>query len=58
MKRTIAAFFAVGIVVGSVSSELIRAQEPQYVTRQILQADLNNLPGRSLDFHIDVPAWL
>jgi len=48
MRRTIAAcgLSAVGILVGSVSGELIRAQEPQYVTKQILQTDLNNLPGQ------------
>jgi len=48
MRRTIAAcgLSAEGILVGSVSGELIRAQEPQYVTKQILQTDLNNLPGQ------------
>jgi quercetin dioxygenase-like cupin family protein len=48
MRRAIAAcgLLAVGILVGSVSGELIRAQEPQYVTKQILQTDLNNLPGQ------------
>jgi quercetin dioxygenase-like cupin family protein len=48
MRRTIAAcgLLAVGTLVGSISGEIIRAQEPQYVTKQILQTDLNNLPGQ------------
>jgi quercetin dioxygenase-like cupin family protein len=48
MRRTIAAcgLLAVGTLVGSISGEIIRAQEPQYVTKQILQTDLNNLQGQ------------
>jgi quercetin dioxygenase-like cupin family protein len=48
MRRTIAAcgLLAVGTLVGSISGEIIRAQEPQYVTKQILQTDLNNLTGQ------------
>ena len=48
MKRTIAVcgLFVMGILVGSASTELIRAQGSQYVTKQLLQTDLNNLPGQ------------
>ena len=50
MKQTIAAcvLFALGVLVGSVSSEIIRAQGSPYVTTQILQTDLQNLPGQEV----------
>jgi quercetin dioxygenase-like cupin family protein len=38
--------FALGILVGSVSTEFVRAQGSQYVTKQVAQTDLNNLPGQ------------
>jgi quercetin dioxygenase-like cupin family protein len=37
-----------GILVGGVSSELLRAQEAQYATKPILRTDLNNLPGQEV----------
>jgi len=48
MKQTLVmcAVFVLGILVGSASNELLRAQEPPYVTTQIAQTDLNNLPGQ------------
>ena len=48
MKRTVAmcSLFVVGILVGSASNEFLRAQGSQYVTKQVAQTDLNNLPGQ------------
>lgn len=40
--------FAVGIFVGNVSTEFLRAQDPQYQTKRVLQADLTNLPGQEI----------
>ena len=40
--------FAVGIVVGGLSTKFVHAQAPQYETKQVLQADLNNLPGQEI----------
>ena len=40
--------FAVGLVVGGLSTEFVHAQAPQYETKQILQTDLNNLPGQEV----------
>lgn len=50
MKRSIAlgGMFAAGILVGSVSSEIGRAQAPPYETKQVLRTDLKNLPGQEL----------
>ena len=50
MIRTIklAGVFAVGVLVGSASSEFVRAQGPQYETKQVLRTDLKNLPGQEL----------
>ena len=50
MKQAVAlgGVFAVGILVGSVSSEFVHAQGPQYETKQLLRADLKNLPGQEL----------
>ena len=50
MKRIIAVggAFAVGIVVGGLSTEFVHAQAPQYETKQVLQTDLNNLPGQEV----------
>src|SRR5215471_8550214 len=50
MKHAIAlgGVFAVGILVGTVSSEIVRAQGPQYETKQVLRTDLKNLPGQEL----------
>ena len=55
-KITAAILFAGGILVGAGSSEIIRAQVhaqvraevPAHVTKQIIQADLNNLPGQEV----------
>ena len=48
MKQTVATcgLFVVGILVGSASNEFLRAQGSQYVTKQVAQTDLNNLPGQ------------
>jgi quercetin dioxygenase-like cupin family protein len=46
VKIFAAAFFIGGIVVGIGSSQIIHAQAPTYATKQILQTDLNNLPGQ------------
>jgi len=50
MKRVIAlgGMFAVGMVVGGLSTEFVHAQAPQYQTKQVLQTDLNNLPGQEI----------
>jgi hypothetical protein len=38
--------FIGGILVGLGSSEILRAQVPAYVTKQIAKTDLQNLPGQ------------
>jgi quercetin dioxygenase-like cupin family protein len=50
MKHAIAlgGMFAAGLLVGSVSNNVVRAQAAQYETRQVLRADLKNLPGQEL----------
>ena len=50
MKRSIAfgAVFVGGVAVGALSTQFVHAQAPPYVTTQILQADLNNLPGQEI----------
>lgn len=50
MKRAIAlgTFFAGGIVVGAMSTEFVHAQASQYATKQVLQTELNNLPGQEI----------
>jgi quercetin dioxygenase-like cupin family protein len=50
MKQTIAAcvLFTLGVLVGSVFGGVIRAQGSPYVTTQILQKDLQNLPGQEV----------
>jgi quercetin dioxygenase-like cupin family protein len=50
MRRAIAwgAVFAAGVLAGALSGELVHAQEPQYVTDQVLRTSLNNLPGQEL----------
>jgi quercetin dioxygenase-like cupin family protein len=50
MHRLIAlgGVFAVGMAVGGLSTEFVHAQGPQYETKQILQADLKNLPGQEI----------
>lgn len=40
--------FAVGMAVGGLSTEFVHARAPQYQTKQILQADLTNLPGQEI----------
>jgi quercetin dioxygenase-like cupin family protein len=39
---------ALGMVVGGLLTEFIHAQIPQYQTKQVLQADLTNLPGQEI----------
>jgi len=50
MKKTIAlaGAFAIGAAVGGVSIELVHAQASRYETRQVMAADLNNLPGQEV----------
>jgi quercetin dioxygenase-like cupin family protein len=36
------------MLVGAVSSELVHAQGPQYQTKQVLQTDLSDLPGKEV----------
>ena len=50
MKRALAfgAFLLGGVVVGAISIPFVRAQAPQYVTKQVLQTDLNNLAGQEV----------
>lgn len=50
MKQAAAfgALFLGGIAVGAISTELAHAQAPQYVTTQVLQTDLVNLPGQEI----------
>jgi quercetin dioxygenase-like cupin family protein len=51
-KISAAILFAGGILVGAGSSEIIRAQihteVPAHVNRQVIQTDLNNLPGQEV----------
>ena len=50
MNRVIAlgGVFALGTMVGGLSTEFVHAQAPQYETKQVLQTDLNNLPGQEI----------
>ena len=50
MNRAIelGAVFAVGVLVGGLSTEFDHTQAPQYQTNQVLQTDLNNLPGQEI----------
>src|SRR5215468_7286054 len=50
MNRALAlgGVFAVGVVVGCLSLELVHAEAPPYQTKQVLQMDLNNLPGQEI----------
>jgi quercetin dioxygenase-like cupin family protein len=47
-KALAATLFAICLILGLGSSEMIRAQAPAYVTKQILKTDLQNLPGREV----------
>src|SRR5215475_11391552 len=42
------AVFAVGVLAGALTVELVHAQAPQYVTTQVLKTNLNNLPGQEM----------
>ena len=50
MNRLVAlgGVFALGTAVGGLSTEFVHAQAPQYETKQVLQTDLNNLPGQEI----------
>ena len=50
MNRVIAlgGVFAVGMVVGGLSTEFVHAQPPQYVSKQVLRTALNNVPGQEI----------
>ena len=43
-----AVLFAGGISVGAGFSEIIHARAPKLATKQVFQADLNNLPGQEV----------
>ena len=45
---TLSGVFAAGMAVGGLSTTFVHAQAPQYQTTQILQKDLNNLPGQEV----------
>jgi quercetin dioxygenase-like cupin family protein len=47
-KALAAIVFAGGIVVGAAAIEIIHAQVPPHVTRQVIQQDLNNMPGQEV----------
>jgi quercetin dioxygenase-like cupin family protein len=47
-KVLAAILFAGGILIGAGSSEIIHAQAPALAIRQVLQTDLNNLPGQEV----------
>src|ERR1700726_4776018 len=47
-KALAAILFAGGILIGARSSEIIHAQAPALAIRQVLQTDLNNLPGQEV----------
>ncbi len=47
-KMSAAILFAGGIVIGAGSSEIIHAQAPAHATRQVIQAELKNLPGQEV----------
>jgi quercetin dioxygenase-like cupin family protein len=42
------AVFVGGVALGAMASPLVHAQAPPYATKQILQADLKNLPGQEI----------
>jgi quercetin dioxygenase-like cupin family protein len=47
-KIVAAALFLGGVIIGAGSTEIIHAQAPPHATKQILQTDLNNLPGQEV----------
>jgi quercetin dioxygenase-like cupin family protein len=50
MRQAIAwgAVFAAGVVAGAFSGEYLHAQGSQYVTKQVVKTNLNNLPGQEM----------
>ena len=47
MRKLVAvSFFVCGIVLGLGASQIIHAQAPAYATKQVIQTELNNLPGQ------------
>src|SRR5215510_12413962 len=50
MKKAIAlgCVFALGILVGSMSNEFVHARGQQYEIKEVLRADLKNLPDQEL----------
>jgi quercetin dioxygenase-like cupin family protein len=47
MRKTVLAIaFACGIAFGLGASQIIHAQTPAYATKQVIETDLNNLPGQ------------
>jgi len=48
LALAVTAAFALGILVGSLSGEFAHAQVQPYETRQVLRADLGNLPGQEV----------
>lgn len=47
-KMLAAILFAGGVLLGAAFSEIIHAQAPKHVVRQVYQTDLNNLPGQEV----------
>jgi quercetin dioxygenase-like cupin family protein len=47
---SLAALFAAGVLIGLARSEMIHAQVAGYATKQVLKADLQNLPGQEVLF--------
>jgi quercetin dioxygenase-like cupin family protein len=47
-KMLAATLFAGGILIGVGASEIIHAQVPPLAVRQVLQTDLNNIPGQEV----------
>jgi quercetin dioxygenase-like cupin family protein len=45
---TLGGVFVVGMAVGFLSTGFVDAPAPQYQTKQVLQTDLNNLPGQEI----------
>ena len=48
LATALGAMFAVGMVVGGLAAEFVHARAPPYQTRQVLQAELTNLPGQEV----------
>ena len=47
-KQTLAAVLFAGVILGFGSAQLIHAQAPAYVSKQVFKTDLANLPGQEM----------